>query len=265
MIHNIIRDKGTRLFLILGGFFIANTLIAEVIGVKIFSFEKTLGMDPLALKVFGNELSLDLTAGVLIWPVVFVMTDIINEYYGRKGVRFLTFLTAGLILFAFVIFYGAMGLYPSDFFVTSKQGSGVPDMELAYESVLGQGARIIIGSLTAFLISQIIDAFTFHRIKRVTGEKKLWLRATGSTLVSQFIDSYVVLFIAFYIGSRVGASEGDFVWPFRLFLAVGTINYVYKLIVAIILTAVIYLLHDLIDKYLGKEKAEEMKKAAMMN
>lgn len=265
MIQNIIKDKGTRLFLILGGFFIANTLIAEVIGVKIFSLEKTVGMDPLALKIFGNELSLNLTAGVLLWPVVFVMTDIINEYYGRKGVRFLTFLTAGLIIFAFLVFYGAMGLTPADFFISSKQGSGVPDMEKAYESVLGQGARIIIGSLTAFLISQIIDAFTFYRIKRVTGEKKLWLRATGSTLISQFIDSYIVLFIAFYVGSRIGSAEGDFVWPFSLFLAVGTVNYIYKLIVAIILTSVIYLMHNIIDKYLGKEKSEAMKKAAMLN
>lgn len=263
MIRNILADKPTRLFIILGGFFIANTLIAEIIGVKIFSFERTVGAEPLAFNLFGNELSLNLTAGVLIWPVVFIMTDLINEYYGRRGVRFLSFLTAGLILFTFVIFYGAMELTPADFFVTSRQGSGVPDMEKAYESVLGQGGRIIIGSLVAFLLAQIIDAFTFYRIKRLTGERKLWLRATGSTLVSQFIDSYVVLFIAFYIGSRVGASEGDFRWPMDLFLAVGTLNYLYKLIVAIILTAVIYLIHNWIEKYLGPEKAAEMKAAAL--
>jgi uncharacterized integral membrane protein (TIGR00697 family) len=263
MIHNIIKDKATRLFLILGGFFIANALIAEIIGVKIFSLEKTLGIEPLNLRMFGNELSVNLTAGVLLWPVVFIMTDLINEYYGRRGVRFLSFLTAGLILFAFVVFYGAMGLTPADFFITSKQGSGVPDMEKAYEGVLGQGSRIIIGSLAAFLISQIIDAFAFYRIKKATGEKKLWLRATGSTLISQFIDSYVVLFIAFYLGSRIGSSEGDFKWPFSLFIAVGTLNYIYKVIVAVILTSVIYLIHGWIENYLGKERAAEMKAAAL--
>jgi uncharacterized PurR-regulated membrane protein YhhQ (DUF165 family) len=101
MITDIIKDKGSRLFIILGGFFVANALIAEVIGVKIFSFEKTLGLSPFNIRIFGNDLSLNLTAGVLLWPVVFVMTDLVNEYYGMKGVRFLSWLTAGLIAFAF--------------------------------------------------------------------------------------------------------------------------------------------------------------------
>lgn len=263
MIHNIIKDKSTRLFIILGGFFIANALIAEIIGVKIFSLEKTLGMEPLNLQLLENALSVNLTAGVLLWPVVFIMTDIINEYYGPKGVRFLSFLTAGLISFAFIVFYGAMHLTPADFFITSKTGSGVPDMEKAYESVLGQGGNIILGSLTAFILSQLIDVFVFHRIKKVTGEKAIWLRATGSTLISQFIDSFVVLFIAFYVGSRINNADGDFVWPLNLVIAVGVVNYIYKFIIALILTPVIYLVHMLIEKFLGHNLAAEMKAAAM--
>lgn len=263
MIHTIIKHKPTRLFLILGGFFIANALIAEIIGVKIFSLEKTLGFAPLQIHLLGNDLSVNLTAGVLLWPVVFIMTDIINEYYGPKGVRFLSMLTAGLIAFAFIIFYGAMKLVPADFFITSKQGSGVPDMEKAYNSVLGQGGFIIIGSLTAFILGQLIDVFIFHKIKKVTGEKNIWLRATGSTLISQFIDSFVVLFIAFYIGTRVNSTGNDFVWPFKLFIAVGVVNYIYKFIVAILLTPVIYLVHNRIEKYLGHEQAAAMKAAAM--
>lgn len=265
MIKNIISDKSSKLFLILAGFFIANALIAEIIGVKIFSLESTLGLEPLKKKLFGEEVSLNLTAGVLLWPIVFLMTDLINEYYGQKGVRFLSYLTAALIAFAFIIFYLAMQLSPADFFVNSKQSSGVPNMELAYESVLGQGGKIIIGSLTAFILGQLIDVLVFHKIKKVTGENKIWLRATGSTLVSQFIDSYVVLFIAFYIGSRIGSQPGDFKWPFSLFIAVGTINYIYKFIVAIVLTPVIYLMHHWIEIYLGKSLAAEMKKQAMLN
>jgi uncharacterized integral membrane protein (TIGR00697 family) len=263
MIQNIIRSKPTRLFLILGGFFIANALIAEIIGVKIFSLEKTFGFIPLNLNVFGEVLSLNLTAGVLLWPVVFIMTDIINEYYGPKGVKFLSYLTAGLIAFAFLIFYGAMKLTPADFFITSKTGSGVPDMEAAYQSVLGQGGNIIIGSLAAFIFSQIIDVVVFHKIKNITGEKMIWLRSTGSTLVSQFIDSFVVLFIAFYVGSRIGAKGDDFVWSFKLVMAVCTLNYIYKFFVAILMTPVIYLVHGIIEKYIGHDTAYEMKQAAM--
>jgi len=263
MIQDIIKNKSTRLFIILGGFFIANALIAEIIGVKIFSLEKTFGMQPLNVKVLGNELSVNLTAGVLLWPIVFIMTDIINEYYGPKGVRFLSFLTAGLIAFAFLVFYGAMHLVPADFFITSKKGSGVPDMEKAYQSVLGQGGNIILGSLVAFILSQLIDVFVFHRIKKTTGERAIWLRATGSTLISQFIDSFVVLFIAFYIGSRINNADGDFVWPLKLVLAVGVVNYIYKFVIALILTPVIYLVHMLIEKFLGASLAADMKGAAM--
>lgn len=182
-----------------------------------------------------------------------------------KGVRFLSWLTAGLIAFAFLVFMGAMQLTPADFFITSKQGSGVPDMEKAYNSVLGQGGFIIVGSITAFILGQLIDVFVFHKIKRVTGEKRIWLRATGSTLVSQFIDSFVVLFIAFYVGTRVNQTGNDFVWPFSLFIAVGLVNYIYKFIVAILMTPVIYFVHYMIEKYLGKEQAAEMKAAAMQD
>ncbi|HMO33848.1 MAG TPA: queuosine precursor transporter [Lacibacter sp.] len=264
MLH-LTQQKPIRLFLILGGFFIANALIAEIIGVKIFSLEQTLGLDPLRIRLLGNELSFNLTAGVLLWPVVFIMTDIINEYFGMKGVRFLSFLAAGLIAFAFLVFVLAMQLTPAEFFVTGKQGSGVPDMEKAYKAVLGQGGFIIIGSLTAFILGQLIDVFVFHRIKQATGEKWIWLRATGSTLVSQFIDSFVVLFIAFYIGTRINRNGTDFVWPFKLFLAVGVVNYIYKFAVAVIMTPVIYLMHNIIERYLGPEEAARMKQEAMLD
>lgn len=265
MIKNILQDKSIKLFIFLGGFFIANALIAEVIGVKIFSFEKTLGLQPLNVMLFGENLSLNLTAGVLLWPIVFIMTDIINEYFGMKGVKFLSYLTAALIAFAFLTFYGAMKLQPADFFIVSKKGSGVPNMQDAYTSVLGQGGWIIIGSLIAFLVGQVVDVVTFHKIKQYTGEKMIWLRSTGSTIISQLVDSYVVLFVAFYIGTRVNSNAGDFVWSFKLFLAVGTLNYFYKAIVAIVLTPLLYLVHNVIEKYLGHNLAKEMKDEAMLH
>ena len=121
MIHSIIKEKSTRLFLILGGFFIANALIAEIIGVKLFSLEKTLHMMPANMTIFGEAgLGFTLTVGIIIWPVVFIMTDIINEYYGVKGVRFLSLLTASIIAFAFGVFYIAIHLAPDDFWLGSQ-------------------------------------------------------------------------------------------------------------------------------------------------
>lgn len=263
MITNILKDKSTKLFIILGGFFVANALIAEIIGVKLFSLEATLGFKPANMLIFGERYSFNMTAGVLLWPVVFIMTDIINEYYGTKGVRFLSYMTVGLILFAFIIFFLAIYLTPTAFFITSKANSGVPDMSKAYNQVLGQSSLIIVASLIAFLIGQIVDVLTFHRIKKMTGEQKIWLRATGSTLVSQLIDSFVVLFVAFNLGPRFYNPDENPIWPMSQVLSVCIVNYIYKFVVAIVLTPVIYWIHGIIERYLGHETASEMKRVAM--
>jgi len=253
--HPVLSNKATRLFLILGAFFVANALVAEVIGVKIFALEDTLGLKSFNFNLFGQQGSLNFTAGVLLWPVVFIMTDIINEYFGLRGVRFLSFIAVALISYAFLMIFAAIQLVPASWWVGINAERGTPDMQAAYSNVLGQSNWIIVGSLVAFLVGQLVDVLIFQRIKKTTGEKRVWLRATGSTLFSQFIDSFVVLYIAFVIGPQK--------WPLGLFLAVGTVNYLYKFVVAIALTPVIYLGHYVIDRYLGRELAHEMKMRAV--
>ncbi len=255
--QNVLQNKATRLFVFLGAFFVANALIAEFIGVKIFSLEKTLAVAPLNISLFGIEnLSFNLTAGVLLWPFVFVLTDIINEYFGMKGVRMLSYIAAALISYAFVMFYFGIKIIPADFWISSKSSEGIADMNNAFAVVFGQGLWIIVGSLVAFLVGQLIDVTVFHWVKKVTGEKYIWLRATGSTLVSQFIDSFVVLFIAFYIGAG---------WSLKLVLAIGIMNYIYKFAMAMLMTPVIYAVHYIIDTYLGKELSLQLRKQAMDN
>jgi uncharacterized integral membrane protein (TIGR00697 family) len=262
MIHNILKSKPTRLFIILSGFFIANAMVAEFMGVKIFSLEETLGMKPVSIHLFGDTYSFNLTCGVLLWPVVFVMTDIINEYYGRKGVRFISWLAVILIGYGFIMLFGAMQTTPNSWWITSKQTAGIENMNSAYNGIFGQGLGIIVASMTAFLIGQLIDVFVFRSIKKRTGEKHIWLRATGSTLVSQFIDSFIVLVIAFYFYPKLVANQGS-PWPLNQVIAIGIVNYIYKFIVAILLTPVIYFVHYRIEKYLGHDLAKKMKRAAM--
>ncbi|RYY65592.1 MAG: VUT family protein [Chitinophagaceae bacterium] len=259
MIKGILDNKATRLFLVLAGFFITTAVIAEVIGVKIFSLEDTIGVNRANINIFGSKFSFHLTAGVLLWPVVFIMTDIINEYYGPKGVRFLSFLTIGLIAFSFIIYNAAIALKPSEYF---SIGNDIDKPDNAFRGIFGQGLWIIIGSIAAFLLGQLLDVVVFHRIKKITGEKAIWLRATGSTIISQLIDSFVVLFIAFYIGKRIQTGQGD-PWSLQQVLVTGTGNYIYKFVIALIMTPLIYLIHAVIEKYLGKPKAAEMKNAAM--
>ncbi|WP_205512055.1 queuosine precursor transporter [Longitalea arenae] len=253
MIQSIIKDKPTRLFVFFTAFFVANALIAECIGTKLFSLEKLLNTQPANITLFGQSgLAFTLTCGVLLWPLEFVMTDIINEFYGPKAVRRISYIAVGLISYAFLMFYLAIHVPAADFWVSSRTKEGVPDMQLAFDSVFGQGMRIIIGSLVAFLVSQIVDVTVFHKIKKRTGEKHVWLRATGSTVVSQLVDSYIVLFIAF---------SGIFTW--QQILAIGVMNYTYKFLMALILTPVIYVAERRIEQYLGPETARQMKLAAM--
>ncbi len=259
---DVLTYRPSRLFILLSGFFVANALIAEIIGVKIFAWEPTLGLDPLSFELFGETGALQSSAGVLLWPIVFLMTDLLNEYYGARGVRFLSYLTVGLIGYAFLMIFGAIALVPADWWVTQSAALGVADSQAAFRVTLGQGLFIILGSVCAFLLAQLTDVFVFQRIKRQTGERALWLRATGSTLISQVVDSLVVLYVAFRLMPELfgGILEP---WPWSRLLAVAAVQYTFKLVMAVALTPLIYWGHALIDRYLGQERADRMKEAAL--
>lgn len=245
-------QKRNTLFLVLSGIFLTNALVAEMIGVKIFSAEAVAGMQPAHLSILGYTLDFNLTAGVILWPFVFITTDIINEYFGKEGVRKISYLTALLIAYAFLVIAVATLLPPADFWmdVNKVDANGNSfNINYAFKTIFTQGLGIIIGSLTAFLIGQLLDVYVFHQLRKVTGSKLLWVRSTGSTLVSQLIDSFVVLFIAFFVFGN---------WSMEQVLSVGIINYIYKFFVAVALTPLIYVGHYLIDRYLGKDDASRL-------
>lgn len=216
-------------FFILGGFFLTNALLGELTGGKLFEIP-AFGWG--RLHVGGLVLSI----GVIPWPVVFLTTDLVNEYFGKAGVRRLTFLTVGMIVYAFVVLFAAIRVpaWPNS-----------PVSGEAFSSVFGQSQWIIIGSLTAFLVSQLVDVLVFTAFKNRTGRRLLWLRATGSTCVSQLFDTFLVGFIAFVVPGKLRFSE-------FLRLAVG--SYLFKLLVAIGITPLIYLAHGVIDRFLGAER-----------
>ncbi len=240
--------KKQQLYLVLSSIFLVNALLAEIIGVKIFSVAKLTGGLP------G-----DLTAGVLIWPVVFITTDIINEYFGKKGVLRVSYLTMVLILFAFGVIYLTTKLPPADFWldVNKADNLGRPfNIDFAYQSIFRQGLGIITGSIVAFIIGQLLDASLFDAIRKATGGRYIWLRATGSTLISQLVDSFVVLYVAFYVFGN---------WSLAQVVSVANFNYWYKFAAAILLTPVLYVAHYAIDRYLGRDDTVELQQEAVAN
>jgi uncharacterized integral membrane protein (TIGR00697 family) len=240
-----LESRKNTLFMVLGMVFLTNAIVAEFIGAKIFSLEKSFNLPPFQIQLFGGVFNFDMTAGVILWPIVFVLTDIINEYFGKKGVQRLSWIAAILLVYSFIAVRVAMWLEGADFWIGSGKTSGLTDMSQAFNAVFGQGLMIILGSLVAFLIGQLVDAYIFKKLKDRTGDKFIWLRATGSTAISQFIDSYVVLVIAFYLGGNY-----DLLWVIQ----VGTLNYIYKLGMAVVLLPVLYGVHVQIDRYLGIKK-----------
>ncbi|WP_443938937.1 queuosine precursor transporter [Pedobacter sp. MW01-1-1] len=251
------KTKESRLLLVLCSFFVACAILSEFIGVKLFSVEATLGIKQFDINLLGvPHLSFHMSAGVLTWPIIFIMTDIINEYFGVKQVRFLSILTSILIAFSFFVVWGAMYLSPSDFWVNQKVNGENLNMNNAFAGIFGQGMWIIVGSITAFIIGQLVDVLVFHKIKRITGERALWLRATGSTLISQCIDSFVVIFIAFYLNPQ-------YHYSWQMVAAIGLVNYTYKFVVAVLMTPILYVVHQLIDWYLGTELSRKLVQMAV--
>ncbi|WP_395769137.1 queuosine precursor transporter [Arenimonas sp.] len=247
-------DKPQRLYVFLAAFFCVTAVLAEFIGVKIFALEATLGIAPFEWNLFGQTGSLNFTAGTLLWPIVFVMTDIVNEYFGKRGVRFISWTAVALILYGFVFAYAAIHLAPADWWIGANANQGVPDLQAAFAAIFGQGLWTIWGSVIAFGLSQLIDVSVFSRIRRFTGSRMVWLRATGSTAVSQLIDSFVVLYIAFVLGPQQ--------WSYDLFFAVATLNYGYKMLAAVLMIPALYAVRKLIHWYIGHEHAEQLHRNA---
>jgi len=215
-------------FFVLGGFFLTNAIVAELTGGKLFT-----------LPAWGlGWLNLDtvtLSIGVIPWPIVFITTDLVNEYFGKAGVRRLTYLAVAMIAYAFVVLYLAM-------LVPAWKDSPVSDAE--FRAVFGQSMWIIVGSITAFLVAQLLDVVIFLAVRQRTGGRLLWLRATGSTVISQMVDTFLVGFIAFVIPERL---------TFAQFIPLAVGNYTFKLLIAVLITPLIYLGHRLIDRYLEAE------------
>jgi uncharacterized integral membrane protein (TIGR00697 family) len=222
-------ERRQRVFQVLGAFFVGNALLAELIGGKLF-------------QVYTPWHVFTLSCGVVLWPFVFVMTDVVNEYFGRAGVRRLSFLAAGVISYAFAMLWLTQYVHAAPF---------SPIDDRSFTRVFLQSRWIIVGSIFAFLCAQLVDVTVFWVVRHRTGGRHLWLRATGSTVVSQFIDTFAVGFIGLYLPARLGQTYSEIPFTFADFLNTSTSGYAFKFAVAVAVTPLLYGLHSAIHYHLG--------------
>jgi len=206
-----------RVFFVMGGVFVTCLVVSDIIGgAKLVE----LGM------AFGRHLTV--SVGMLAFPLTFVLTDLLNEFYGAKAARFVTYVGLAMLLLTFVILAAATALpaaphtpYPAEWF----------------QRLFGSSLRLILASMTAYLIGQLFDIFLFVVFKRWARGRYIWLRATGSTVFSQLMDTVVVQFINF--GGVLAVSE---IWALALN------SYVLKFLLAVAMTPVIYLGHAILGR-----------------
>lgn len=209
-------SRRDAVFLVLAGVFITHALLGEILGGKL-------------VRVADWVMSV----GVVPWPVVFVTTDLVNEYFGPKAVRRLTLLTIGLVAYAFLVIYACIAVPVADI---------SPVDQASFTRVLGQSMWIIVGSIIAFATSQLIDVVVFTRLRARTSGRLLWARAVGSTVISQLVDTFVINTIAFGLPGKISAAA---------VVELSITNYVYKFLIAIGTLPLVYLGHSLVDRYLA--------------
>jgi uncharacterized integral membrane protein (TIGR00697 family) len=205
-------DRKQRFFVWLTAIFVAALITGDFIGGKFF--------------VLGGRA---FSSGIIPFPLTFVITDLVNEFYGKHGARRLTFVGLGAAVFVWAVITLTLAL------PTSPQ-SPIPDA--VFSNAFGTSSRLYIASLTAYTIGQMLDISVFHVLRKLTGHRLIWLRTTGSTVLSQVIDSLTVSFV-FLVGTR----------PMSFIVENAANNYVGKLVMAVLLTPLIYLGHGLFKRY----------------
>lgn len=199
-------DRKQRVFVFLTAIFVAALVTGDFIGGKFFV-------------LFGRNFS----AGIIPFPLTFVLTDVVNEFYGTHGARRLTYAGLGAAVFVWITINIALAL-------PTSPDSPIPDS--IFRGAFGTSSRLYVASLTAFIIGQLLDITVFQILRRATGHRLLWLRATGSTILSQMVDSLAVSFV-FLVGAK----------PLSFIVGNAANNYVGKLAMAVMLTPLIYVGH----------------------
>jgi len=236
-----------RVFLVLAGLFLGSMTMLNILGVSRF-------LD-VSITLFGVQIPLVLAVGVLPYPITFLCTDFISELYGRARASFVVWvgLFLNLWVVAFLWLGGVLPPMPEIDTQTGLPPTDAYDFAFFRIRMLTMGA--VVASMFAYLAAQFCDVFLFHFWKRLTRGRHLWLRNNGSTLVSQFVDTFCVISITHFYARGLPIDAGAPLWPqLWFFIASG---YVFKVVVALLDTLPFYLGVAWLSRYLEIDPHEE--------
>lgn len=245
--------KRETLLLTLLALFVGFFVTAEILGSKLWQFT-LFGLKPRDLG-FLEEERFYATAGIFAFPLTFILTDIVNEYFGKRIVRTFTWLA----IVVNVILQPLILLASSVPTVSFTPGVESAVAHRAYQIAFGQTWAIVAASLVAFAISQLVDVGVFTWLRHRTGGRMIWLRAQGSTVVSQLVDTLAVIFLAFW---AIPAAIGQAHMSLGQAGTIALTNYVYKFAIAVLITPVLYVVHGAVHAWLGQEESERLTREA---
>lgn len=229
-----------RVYVWLAGFFVSCLLVADVVGIKLFRIPLPF---TISLPWIGDISAIEHTCGMLTFPVTFLLTDLLNEYYGTRGARRVMWMAATMALFVF----GVMNIAQAMPYLDAPYNVR-PE---AFDAVFGSAKIMYIASVGAFIVGSLCDIALFAALKRLTRGRMIWLRATGSTVISQMVDSFVVSYLAFGLGRQLFPNPEAPAAPFMDILKIAATGYILKFVIAIALTPLIYAGHGVMRRGLG--------------
>jgi uncharacterized integral membrane protein (TIGR00697 family) len=236
-----------RVFLVLAGVFLGSMTMLNILGVSRFI--------DLSFEVFGLRIPMALAVGVLPYPITFLCTDFISEIYGRARASFVVWVGLGLNCWV-VFFLWLGGVLPP--VPAMEAATGLPPID-AYDypfyriRMLTMGA--VMASMVAYLAAQFCDVYIFHFWKRLTKGRHLWLRNNGSTMVSQFVDTFAVITITHFFARGLPIDEARAIWP-QLWVFIGS-AYVFKVTMAALDTVPFYIGVRWLARYLETDPNQE--------
>lgn len=229
-----------RLYLWLASIFITALLVANIVGSKFFHFG--------TLTLGSTEIFIEHSVGMFAFPVTFLLTDLLNEYYGPKGARRVTLLGLAMSLLAYLFITAGVIAPPA------PAGRTFVD-EAMFDTVLGASGRMIIASMVAYLAGQLTDIWTFGTMKRLTGGRFVWLRATGSTVISQAVDSLSIMSVLYFFQRLADGTHPDLAFT----LIAAAKGYVIKFAIAVGITPLIYVGRWIVRAWFGLEPVPAQK------